>query len=372
MIVLCPTCKARYQVDENKLGDEGQRLKCPQCTTVFRVKKPAAQPPAGAQPPAPPPPPPPPAAQPPAPPPPAAAPPAPPPGAQTLGIGPYKPKTESKGTVVVGDPDEEYLKHIARLLVQGGFTVYLAYDGEKTMEIIKTKDPQVVIVDVGLPKIFGFELAEKVKQDPALKDKTKVILLGSVYEKTRYRRQPQSLYGADAYIEKHHDGPMVLAKVKNLILGEPMPRPAPPPPPPAPPGARPPAPPPPPAAAPPEPPPPPAAAPPAPPPPAAAPPATPPAAAPPAAAAPAPEDPEHQKAARLARTIVSDISLYNPDLIEQGIKGGNVYELLVKDLEEGINHYNSRVSEQIRSERDYFKEAMEAMIARKKTELGLG
>ncbi len=386
MIILCPTCKARYQVDENKIPDEGQRLKCPKCTTVFRVRKPAAQaaqapppPPKPAPTPpteqpkaaAPPPPPKPAAPQPQA----AAAQPQPKPAAaaKPLAAGPYKPSVPSKGTVLIGDTDDAFLKHLARVMLQNGFTVYLAHDGAVAMELIKTKTPQVAIVDVALPKIYGFEMAEMVKQDEALKDRTRMILLGSVYEKDRYRRKPQSLYGADAYIEKHHDGPHILAKVENLILGKPLPpgmenlpgagpSPAEPPSQPASeePGEE---------QAPPE--------------PekqkteAAAAPAPQSAAAPSAPAAsaggapPVPDDPEHQKAARLARTIVSDISLYNPELVTRGVQEGNIYELLAKDIDDGLKHFNGRVSDEIRSQRDYFKEAMDALIQRKKTELGL-
>ena len=86
---------------------------------------------------------------------------------------------------------------------------------------------------------------------------------------------------------------------------------------------------------------------------------------------PEPDDPAHKKAARLARTIVSDISLYNADLVTQGVKEGNIYDLLAKDISDGLNHYNSKVSEEIRNQRDYFKEAFEALIQRKKKELGL-
>lgn len=83
------------------------------------------------------------------------------------------------------------------------------------------------------------------------------------------------------------------------------------------------------------------------------------------------DDPAHQKAARLARTIVSDISLYNTDLVTQGVKEGNIYDLLAKDISDGLKHYNGKVSEEIRNQRDYFKEAFEAMIERKKKELGM-
>jgi len=265
----------------------------------------------------------------------------------------------SKGTVVVADADDSFLKHVARLLLGEGFTVYLAHDGAVAMELLKEQRPEVAIVDVALPKIFGFEIADMVKREETLKDKTRVILVGSVYEKDRYRRQPQSLYGADDYIEKHHDGPVILAKVKSMILGEP---PAPPQPqaqPPAPPQpqAQPPAPP-----APPQPQAPPSAQPPVP-----AAPQPPPAPAPPAAE----ESPEQQKAARLARTIVSDIMLYNPELVEQGIREGNLYELLAKDIEDGLKHFNAKVPESVRGQRDFVKEAMDDMIEKKKAALGL-
>jgi hypothetical protein len=77
------------------------------------------------------------------------------------------------------------------------------------------------------------------------------------------------------------------------------------------------------------------------------------------------------KAARLARTIVDDIWLYNQELVVRGIKEGNFYSLLAKDISDGLKHYNSRVSEEVRDQHDYFKEAIEAKIAKKKAELGL-
>jgi CheY-like chemotaxis protein len=250
------------------------------------------------------------------------------------------PSTPSKGTIVIGDGDQNYLKHIARILLGSGYTLYLAEDGAKTMELVASKVPAVVIVDVGLPQVYGFEIAEKVKADPGLAA-VKVILVASVHEKDRYRRAPQELYGADAYIEKHHDGPAILAKVQELTTGVPAPVPAPAP----------------------------APA------PTAAPAPTPapaPAPVPAAVRAPASDDPEHKKAARLARTIVSDVELYNPDLVVRGVKEGTIYQLLAKDIQDGLKHYNSRVSEKVRKERDYFREAMEDLIAKKKKALGLG
>ena len=68
------------------------------------------------------------------------------------------------------------------------------------------------------------------------------------------------------------------------------------------------------------------------------------------------EDPD--KARRLARTIVSDIALYNREEIRKGIKGDNVFELLATEIERGQKLYNSRVSPEIQKQRNFFNQAL--------------
>jgi len=49
-------------------------------------------------------------------------------------------------------------------------------------------------------------------------------------------------------------------------------------------------------------------------------------------------------AGRLARTIISDIALYNREKVLDGIKHDNIFELLDKELKEGLDLYRSRLS----------------------------
>jgi hypothetical protein len=53
------------------------------------------------------------------------------------------------------------------------------------------------------------------------------------------------------------------------------------------------------------------------------------------------DNPEHAK--RLARAIISDVSLYNREKVEEGIRNDNIFELLANELEEGRQHFLSRV-----------------------------
>jgi hypothetical protein len=68
------------------------------------------------------------------------------------------------------------------------------------------------------------------------------------------------------------------------------------------------------------------------------------------------EDPD--KARRLARTIVSDIALYNREEIRKGIKNDNIFELLAGEIERGQKLYVSRVSPQIRQQRNFYNQAI--------------
>jgi hypothetical protein len=71
-------------------------------------------------------------------------------------------------------------------------------------------------------------------------------------------------------------------------------------------------------------------------------------------------DPE--KARRLARAIVSDINLYNPEKIQAGIENDNLFEALEEELEEGRELYRQRVAPEIVERYNFFDLAVVDML----------
>lgn len=63
-------------------------------------------------------------------------------------------------------------------------------------------------------------------------------------------------------------------------------------------------------------------------------------------------------AARLARTIISDIALYNRDKIQNGIRNDNIFELLEKELKEGLDLYRQRVDPELDKKNSFFNRAV--------------
>ncbi|MCK4535410.1 MAG: hypothetical protein KAT93_00255, partial [Desulfuromonadales bacterium] len=54
----------------------------------------------------------------------------------------------------------------------------------------------------------------------------------------------------------------------------------------------------------------------------------------------------------LARAIVSDIALYNPEKVKEGIKNDSIFEILTEELQEGRDHFHGRVSPEL-EDRDH-------------------
>jgi hypothetical protein len=65
-----------------------------------------------------------------------------------------------------------------------------------------------------------------------------------------------------------------------------------------------------------------------------------------------------EEARRLARTILSDIVLYNQAKVKEGIEKDNLFDVLTEELAEGKKYYENMVDEEIRSTTNYFNEAV--------------
>ena len=74
------------------------------------------------------------------------------------------------------------------------------------------------------------------------------------------------------------------------------------------------------------------------------------------------ENPDQAK--RLARAILSDVALYNREKLEAGIKNDTVFEVLKDELEEGRQHFTSRVAPHLASSNIYDIAVVDVLIKR--------
>ena len=322
MEIQCPKCKAQNTFSPDNITQSGDRIVCSGCNSPFLIKqKPLPE--------------------------------------QT---------EETRDRVMVANPNPHFCSAIKDFLSGRNFDVIIAKDGVEALQLLEIKIPDITLVDVALPGMYGFELCDFIKNSAKLKG-VKVILLASIYDKTRYKRMPNSIYGADDYIEMHHIPDQLVPKINNLLgkdinsegysvnpvrkgglsngvkvqakefeaviideerFSEKIKD---------------------------------------------------------MAASPYPphgggqgevemaegggRGNAQEEAMRLARIIISDIILYNQETVEKGIKDGNLLELLKDDIREGVAYYAKRAPAEVRRNTTFLKNAFEELIAKIKKEMGV-
>ncbi|MFA5124518.1 MAG: response regulator [Patescibacteria group bacterium] len=96
-----------------------------------------------------------------------------------------------------------------------GFKVTVAYDGERGWETAKKGSPDIILLDLVLPKMSGFDILKSLKADSKL-EKIPVILLTNLSQKSDVEKGLK--LGAKDYLIKAHFMPSeVVEKIKKLI-----------------------------------------------------------------------------------------------------------------------------------------------------------
>jgi len=122
----------------------------------------------------------------------------------------------SKKQLIVLVEDDEFLAELyGTKLTLEGYDVHLANDGEKGLKLIKEKKPMLVLLDVMLPKMDGFEVLKQLGKE-GLAKKIPIILLTNLSQKDEVKKGLE--LGARDYLIKAHFMPSeVVAKIKELI-----------------------------------------------------------------------------------------------------------------------------------------------------------
>lgn len=127
------------------------------------------------------------------------------------------PKTETTGkrTILLVEDDTFLAGMYVTKLELEGFRVVLASDGEQAIALSERESPNIMLLDIVLPKKSGFEVLQAVKANPATKD-VPVILLTNLGQKEDVEKGLK--LGALDYLIKAHFMPSeVVAKVKRLL-----------------------------------------------------------------------------------------------------------------------------------------------------------
>lgn len=118
--------------------------------------------------------------------------------------------------ILIADDEQNIVISLEFLMKREGFNVSIAQDGEEAINKIRAEMPDLVLLDVMMPKRNGFEVCQEVKADPALQS-IKVLMLTAKGRDTEVTKG--LALGADAYMTKPFSTKELVEKVRSLLSG---------------------------------------------------------------------------------------------------------------------------------------------------------
>jgi len=119
-------------------------------------------------------------------------------------------------TILIADDEPNIVISLEYLLQREGYRVLVARDGQEALDTIAAQRPELVLLDVMLPKLSGFDVCQAIRNDPALAGMRIVMLTA----KGRGVEMSKGIaLGADAYVTKPFSTKDLLAQIRTQLGG---------------------------------------------------------------------------------------------------------------------------------------------------------
>ncbi|MDE0085040.1 MAG: response regulator [Candidatus Poribacteria bacterium] len=125
------------------------------------------------------------------------------------------PELQETAKILVVDDEPRNVKILQIHLNARGYTVCTAADGLEALDIVEKEMPDLILLDINMPKMDGFEVVKQVRANEAT-EFIPIVMITALRD-TRENRIKSIEAGADDFIEKPFDSVEVLARVRSLL-----------------------------------------------------------------------------------------------------------------------------------------------------------
>jgi len=130
--------------------------------------------------------------------------------------------TTAKHVLVVED-EPDFVALLASILVRAGYTVATAYNGEDALTEVRQRRPDIITLDIQMPRRSGVHFYRTLKKDRAFRDVPVVVVTGLTRDDKdmenliRSLLEPENVPHPDAYVEKPVDEPRFLKTIQEAL-----------------------------------------------------------------------------------------------------------------------------------------------------------
>ncbi len=119
-----------------------------------------------------------------------------------------------KSRILIADDNVPNVELLEAYLADVDCDIAIAYDGQQTLDQVARSQPDLILLDIMMPKLSGFEVCKKVKQDPATRN-VMVLMVTALNEPGDIERAVAA--GCDDFLSKPINKHELLKRVANML-----------------------------------------------------------------------------------------------------------------------------------------------------------
>jgi len=116
--------------------------------------------------------------------------------------------------ILIADDEPDYVKIVALRLRKSGYHIIVATNGEEALACARTANPDLILLDIRLPKMDGFEVCRRVKKDPLL---SRIPVLFASAHVSDNVRETVFRCGGEGYLEKPFENEVMLDSIHRIL-----------------------------------------------------------------------------------------------------------------------------------------------------------
>lgn len=122
--------------------------------------------------------------------------------------------------ILIADDEPNIVLALEFLMKKEGYEVQTVDDGESVLLAIKECRPDLILLDIMMPNLDGYEVCQRIRSDPSMKD---IVIIMLTAKGREVEREKGLALGADFYITKPFSTREVVQKVREILADNPGP-----------------------------------------------------------------------------------------------------------------------------------------------------
>ncbi|MCY2968843.1 MAG: response regulator [Planctomycetota bacterium] len=125
-----------------------------------------------------------------------------------------KTKAANPSRVLIADDNQQNCELLDAYLADEGYQVEMVYDGQQTLEAVARSQPDLLLLDIMMPRLSGYEVCHRLKSDPATRD-IPILMVTALAEMSDIEKGVDA--GADDFLTKPVNKLELTTRVRSLL-----------------------------------------------------------------------------------------------------------------------------------------------------------